>query len=499
MANSDYIKKVGSFGFCPTARLVGSIGHLDTAVVMTGFSASFSNALRIGMAAMIDDEIVSVIAALGNNLTLGRGCCDTIPAAHSNGSIIWFFDDSIGSVGTEYAGSETVSIKMLPRTSGGGAIPLEHSPPKQVGFNFRFARPYPPGQVKVNGSDWYLMAHMTQASPSLAISWVNRNRVTQQDQLIPHSAGNIVPEIGATCRVEVFSTSNVLLRTFIGIVGSQFNYELLDAIWDFGYSNPGIYDGYMYLYAERDGLKSFQGYRIDFDYERPALAVAPNPPFTNVLALLDFDGANNSTIVVDRSTYGRTVSVNGAHLETVDPRIGASALVIQNDGAYCRIAHHADFDFGDSDFTIEGVFWSTDVLAVAENFGMFGKAADGANRSFIVYVGPTNTKINVVCWHGLDMTTFSSSVGLSENVKYHVALEQWNGKLTLYLNGAVVGFVQLASPIANSTVPVDIGAIYSTNNYPNQRWKGVIDEVRVSNVAVYKGAFIPRISAMPTS
>lgn len=497
MANSDYIAKTGNFGFCPTARLVGAIGHLDTAAVMTGFSASFANALRVGMAAMIDDEIVSITAATGNNLTLGRGCCDTIPAAHAANSIIWFFDDSIGSVDTEYTGSETVSVKMLPRTSGGGAIPIEHSPPKQVGFNFRFARPYPPGQVKVNGLPWYMTAHLTLTNQPLALSWVHRNRITQQDQLIAHIDGNIAPEFGTTYVVEIVSSANVLLRTFSGITGDQFNYELVDAIWDFGNANPGTYPGYLNLYALRDGMRSFQAYRIDFDYERPDIPLAPNPPFGNVLALLDFEGANDSAVVVDRSSYARSVSVVGALLKTADPKVGSSALAIQNNGAYCRIAHHSDFDFGASDFTIEGVFWSTDVTAVSENFGIFGKAADGANRSFIVYVGPANSKIQVVCWHGAGSAFFSSDQSLAENVKYHIALEQWNGRLTLYVNGAVGGFVQLPSAINNSTVPIDVGTIYSTNAYPNQRWKGVVDEVRVANVAVYKGTFIPRSIAMP--
>jgi hypothetical protein len=85
MANSDYVIRAGSNGFCPTASLAADITALQTAVVMQSYSSPIPNGIRIGMAAMIDDEIVKVVSRSVDNLVLGRGCCDTVPAPHAAG------------------------------------------------------------------------------------------------------------------------------------------------------------------------------------------------------------------------------------------------------------------------------------------------------------------------------------------------------------------------------------------------------------------------------
>lgn len=314
MANSDYIKKVGSFGFCPTARLVGSIGPLTTSVVMTDFSASFANALRVGMAAMIDNEIVAIRAAAGNNLTLGRGCCDTIPAAHADNSIIWFFDDSLGRDETEYAGSATVSIKMLPRTAGGGSIPIEHSPPKQVGFSFRFARPYAPGLVLVNGSPWLTPPTIQTPVEEMLVSWAHRNRVTQQDQLISHESASITPEVGTTYTARAYTAGGILVRTVTGITGSSWTYTLGEMFLDFA-AGVGIHAAYVLLSSVRDGLESFQSYRIDFNFDGAGPLIPPVvlPTISDDNSVFNDEGttttgwtATNSTMTVVGSTLRST-------------------------------------------------------------------------------------------------------------------------------------------------------------------------------------------------
>lgn len=318
MANSDYIKKVGSFGFCPTARLVGSIGPLTTAVVMTDFSASFANALRIGMAAMIDNEIVAIRAAAGNNLTLGRGCCDTIPAAHADNSIIWFFDDSLGRDETEYAGSATVSVKMLPRTAGGGAIPIEHSPPHQVGFSFRFARPYAPGLVLVNGASWFTPPTIQTPVEEMLVSWAHRNRVTQQDQLISHEFASVTPEVGTTYTARAYTAAGILVRTVTGITGSSWTYTLGEMFLDFA-AGVGIHAAYVLLSSVRDGLESFQSYRIDFNFDGAGPLIPPVvlPTIADDNAVFNDEGtttsgwtATNSTMTVVGSTL-RSTKVSG--------------------------------------------------------------------------------------------------------------------------------------------------------------------------------------------
>jgi hypothetical protein len=267
MANSDYIPRTGGYGFCPMAVLAEPLDPLETVLTISGYSSSISGGIRIGMAAMIDDEIVSVTAQTGNDLTLGRGCCDTVPAAHDTGAIIWFFDDSIGRDGIEYVGTETIGVKMMPRTVSGGAVPIEYADPQQLTFGLRFARPYPPGLVTANGSPWFTPATLNETITNLVLAWVHRNRITQQDTLVDHMAASVTPEAGTTYTLRIYKGSS-LVRTVTGLTSPTYTYTLATAISDFS-ATFGSYSGHCDLVTVRDGLESFQKYTIPFTLEMP--------------------------------------------------------------------------------------------------------------------------------------------------------------------------------------------------------------------------------------
>lgn len=219
-----------------------------------------------------DHEIVVVTARTGNNITLGRGCCDTVPAAHSAGDAIWFFDDSIGSDKLEYAGTETIGVKVLPRVTA-GALPIEHAPPAEVEFNLRFARPYPPGLVRVNGAPWFTTPiTLSSGTPTLALTWAHRDRITQQDQLIDHLQASIGPETGVTYEARVYRGDGTLLRAVTGLTGTSWSYALADAVSDFSGAG-GDYPGYIVLRSVRGGLYCLQDYRIDFTLQSSGVTV----------------------------------------------------------------------------------------------------------------------------------------------------------------------------------------------------------------------------------
>lgn len=266
MANSDYTTSGGTQAFCPTALLASAITRLQSTITMSGYTEPLPNGIRIGMAAMIDDEIVSIQGRSGNTLTIGRGCCDTVPATHAANARIWFFDDSIGTNGIEYGSTESVSVKLLPRTSTGGSVPVENSNPNALVMNWRFARPYPPGKLLVNGSPWYTVILLQDGNETLNVSWAHRDRITQQDQLLDHQALSVGPEIGVTYRIRVYKTSdNSLVRTQ-SVTGASYTYNLAQAISDFAAFST-IHQGYMIIEAMRDGLESWQNYRIDFEFD----------------------------------------------------------------------------------------------------------------------------------------------------------------------------------------------------------------------------------------
>lgn len=197
-------------------------------------------------------------------MQISRGCCDTVPAEHDEGTQVWFFDDYLARDDTEYAPTETIGVKPLPTTAAGVPVPVEFAPPAEITFNWRFARPYPPGQVEVNGDPWFTPKTIT--GTPLTITWAHRNRVTQADVLVDHTQSSVTPEVDTTYTARIFDESDILQATYAGIAGASFEYTLASAIADFAGAAPGITHGYVLLTAVRDSLESWQAYRIDFDF-----------------------------------------------------------------------------------------------------------------------------------------------------------------------------------------------------------------------------------------
>lgn len=272
MAHIDYTARNLALPLCPVALVPLSIDYLDTSVVISGYTSPVPDPVRIGSAAMICDEdgtqeIVAVEAWSGSTLTIARGCCDTIPAQHAAGAVIWFFDDFIASDRREYAGNDTIGVKPLPRTTSGGPVPIASSPPTEITFDFRFAKPYAPGQVEINGDPWYTVLTMEEETLELiTLTWAHRNRVTQADVLVDHLDGTITPEVGTTYRVDVYDDADVLQASYAGITGETWSYTKNQATIDSGLITGALESGYLILTAVRDGLDSWQSYRIDFIY-----------------------------------------------------------------------------------------------------------------------------------------------------------------------------------------------------------------------------------------
>jgi hypothetical protein len=265
MAHTDYSARGLALPFCPTARLAAAIGALDTTVTMTGYTSPIPDGIRIGMAAMIEDEIVVVQGRAGNVLTLGRGTCDTVPAPHPIDAAIFFFDDSLGSDDRQYVATESIGVKPLPRTNSGGPVPIEASPPEGLTFNWRFHRPYPPGDVRLNGSPFPAGIILEPGVDTLTMTWTHRDRLLQQDQLVAHPEANVGPEAGTTYRVRVYDDSNTLRRTEDVPSGTSWIYSRANAILDLGVVSVFNRTGRIELESRRDGYASWQRYSINIE------------------------------------------------------------------------------------------------------------------------------------------------------------------------------------------------------------------------------------------
>lgn len=257
MAATDYIIKATG-PMCPYGVLAGTIGYSATTLVLSSLTSANADDLEVGMAAMIDDEIVRIDAINTPTITIARGCADTVPAVHQAGSVIWFFSKLMGTDNVAYVASDTVAVKILPYSTSGNNIPIESSPPNDITFNWRYARPYPPAALLCEGSAWYNgVKQMSLGDDDLVWTWNHRDRILQADQLISHTEASIGPEPGTTYGMKVYDPDGVLLRTVTGVVGTTWTYtrEMAEA------DNFTAPEAFVDLYSERDGYTSYQKYR----------------------------------------------------------------------------------------------------------------------------------------------------------------------------------------------------------------------------------------------
>ncbi|WP_374297589.1 hypothetical protein [Sphingomonas sp.] len=214
--------EVGSGDFSATATLAGALGLTETVATLADLRDL--DLVAVGSEALIDEELVRIDAvdAIAGTLTLARGCVDTVPAPHAEGTRVWFTESYVGADPTEHLAGETIEAKLLTRTQE-GTLDASLAPVAQVRLDSRQARPYPPGRLRINGS-----AAPPTSYARLSIAWAYRDRVLQGDRLIEHEAGGIGPEPDTTTSVRVLhAVSGAVLHETAGIVGTSHSVDVL--------------------------------------------------------------------------------------------------------------------------------------------------------------------------------------------------------------------------------------------------------------------------------
>lgn len=279
MANSDYTPSSRQSQFTPLATLHDALDYLDRTLVLGEANFPRTDSLKVGMAVLVDDEWMQVTAIGQGSVTVKRGCADTVPRQHPANSLAWFVDNSVvGTDAKEHTAGEVNAIKYSPVTTSGRLDPKDSSAIDVVEYQQRFARPYPPGHVLANGTRWYTLQTLSADAAELTLTWAYRDRTIEADQLIDHDDGDIGPEPGTSYLVRVYDQNLKLMREYPGIMASQvdrygqkvaasWTYQWMQGMADLGAleSEIGSYvPGYLVLFAQRNGLISWQGYTIPF-------------------------------------------------------------------------------------------------------------------------------------------------------------------------------------------------------------------------------------------
>lgn len=217
-----------------------------------------SSQITVGEYAVINGEYVRIDAfdPITNELTVARGTIDTIPAEHPINSLIFFGDGASASDPTASPIGAVLDAKVITRT-GMGELDPSLAPVDTVTIQARHNKPFPPGKFRINGD--YMPASVTD---DILIEWVERNRLTQDSNLLAQDESSITPEAGTTYTIKIYDQDEILVRTLTGLTGASYTYTVVDELADCGGEQTHLR---IELLAERDGVQSWQSHTHRFE------------------------------------------------------------------------------------------------------------------------------------------------------------------------------------------------------------------------------------------
>lgn len=222
---AEFVKRdTDSFPFVsatamPLSPEISSVIQLQDADIDTDL-------VKVGTYAALGDELVAITAMdeINGTLTVNRGVLDTIPVAHAAGTLLWCHQSFFGLDRTDRAVGEQVEIKLLPSTAEGRLQLADASTDTHTCVG-RMMRPYPPGNVQVNGQRW---PDKINIQDGITITWAHRDRTQQTVTLVRQDEGNIGPEAGVTYAVRVYdAVTGAMLKEQTGITGTSDTTDLI--------------------------------------------------------------------------------------------------------------------------------------------------------------------------------------------------------------------------------------------------------------------------------
>lgn len=250
--------------FVPSVMLASDITPYQTTVSFVAGDefADLANAYAL----MIDDEIVKIesVDFKKATMTIGRGCADTIPRSHKSGATAWCYLLATSANNTKYTVNETIKAKLLTRTQL-ETFSEEAASVLTLTTQQRQARPYPPGNVRING----IYTNKITDGSAFTLTWSHRDREIQADQLIAHTEDSTALGQGVSYKIDLMD-GNDIVRSI-----------LTDAT-TFVYPDEGKIEGEQFsklaFYTVKDKLTSLYRYEFtvqgamhllsDWDYQR---------------------------------------------------------------------------------------------------------------------------------------------------------------------------------------------------------------------------------------
>lgn len=223
---------------------------------------------------------------------------------------------------------------------------------------------------------------------------------------------------------------------------------------------------------------------------------ATDPNFSNVVALLHFDGTNGSTTLTDQKSHTFTISGTGALSTTQSKFGGASFLCGSTSTNTCSSAASTDWDMGSGDFTTEGWAWNSANLSTIQML-VGNRTSGGSDRGPLILI--SSATIRGFC--GDSSGTIFGDTTLAGSVPsaawFHWAYCRSGTSFRMFLNGTQVGTTATSSSSCGGGQALQIGYDAGTTG---REWLGYLDDFRhTKGFARYTSNFSVPAAAFPNS
>lgn len=218
-----------------------------------------------------------------------------------------------------------------------------------------------------------------------------------------------------------------------------------------------------------------------------------DPFFSNVVALLHFDGVDGSTVFTDVTGKTWAPGNANAHLDTSQFKFGISSLRDADNNGYIDTASDPDFGYSVGDFTIE--FWLRPALFNLSQI-IYDQRESGNQPRPCLYTSSGNGDLHYFVSGANRINAPDGSLVIG--VWKHIAISRVLGTTRLFVSGAQVGADYAdATDYEASRVIVGNAGDQPFNPFGYNGW---IDDMRITKgIGRYVSNFTPPTAPFPDS
>jgi len=193
--------------------------------------------------------------------------------------------------------------------------------------------------------------------------------------------------------------------------------------------------------------------------------------------MLHMTGKDAVAAVTDYSVGKKSFTFNGnAQIDTAQGKFNGDSLLLDGTGDYVSTPHHADFDFGTGNFTID---FQARINTLPTGTNYYEVSGTDHTSGFLIQYQNNSGSPRIRFWLAGNLYDFSWSASI--NTWYHIAITRNGTDLRMFIDGVQIGTTQTSSDNIGGTTAFLIGD-YLAASTPFNGW---IDEFRIQKGEAY--------------